>query len=156
MLILFFLVNGQLYAHSVKPKYHVIIDTDGALDDMRTLSMFLSGNDIRVLAITCSQGYFMSWEVHKKVSSLLSVFHHEGIQAGISEQAGAVLPEWSRFARGISWGGKISGTGNPGVDVRSLELLDRVAENYKDTITLIALGSLKTFADWIVCQFAGI
>ena len=62
-LFLIIMICSHLSAHSGKSKYHVIIDTDGALDDMRALSMFLSGNDIRVLAITCSQGTFPSHSV---------------------------------------------------------------------------------------------
>ena len=79
IMLLSVLLCGQLFAHSGKPEFHVIIDTDGALDDMRSLSMFLSGNDIRVLAITCSQGTLLPDSVYVKVKSLLSVFHHEGI-----------------------------------------------------------------------------
>jgi len=63
--------TATVSAHSGKPKYHVIIDTDGAIDDMRALSMFLSGNDIRVLAISCSQGSLLPEDVYEKVTSLL-------------------------------------------------------------------------------------
>ena len=75
-LLLIILSFGTSLAHSGKPKYHVIIDTDGAIDDMRAISMLLSGNDIRVLAITCSQGTLYPEEVSVKVSSLLKAFHH--------------------------------------------------------------------------------
>ncbi len=146
MLSLFF--AGQMYGHSGKPKYHVIIDTDGALDDMRSISMFLSGHDIRVLAITCSQGTLLPDSVFGKVKSLLSAYHHEGIQVGIGKKTGLELPGWSSFAQNINWGN--------GSEVKSLQvpedatlLLDRTTENYRDKITLIALGSLKTYADWI-------
>jgi len=57
------------FAHSGKPKFHVIIDTIGAIDDMRAISMFLSGNDIRVLAISCSQGTLFPDTVFVKVNS---------------------------------------------------------------------------------------
>jgi len=92
-LLLAGIIFSQSAAHSGKPKYHVVIDTDGALDDMRSISMLLSQNEIRVLAITCSQGTLLPDSVYVKVKSLLSAFHHE--------------------------------------------------------LTLIALGSLKTYADWI-------
>ena len=77
ILILYALVAAQLFAHSGKPKFHLIIDTDGALDDMRSLTMFLSVEDIRVLAITCSQGTLLPELVREKVKSLLSDFHSE-------------------------------------------------------------------------------
>jgi inosine-uridine nucleoside N-ribohydrolase/formylmethanofuran dehydrogenase subunit E len=150
ILILSLCISIQLYGHSGKPKYHVIIDTDGALDDMRALSVFLSGNDIRVLAITCSQGSLMPDAVHGKVETLLSVFHHEGIPTGISEPVNTSLPAWSPFALNIDWGNGTTEMHNPVPKTNSVQLMDRVTSNYEDKITLIALGSLKTFADWLV------
>ena len=146
--ILSFFLVSQVFAHSGKPKYHLIIDTDGALDDMRALAMFLSGNDIRVLAITCSQGTLMPDSVYIKVQSLLSEFHHEGIPVGIGDETGQELPAWSTFAQGISWGKTLKSQ-----TIRTHEnanlILNRTTENYPEKITLIALGSLKTHADWI-------
>ncbi len=138
----------QLSAHSGKPKYHVIIDTDGAIDDMRAISMLLSGNDIRVLAITCSQGTLLPESVFHKVKSLLLAFHHEGIQVGVSEKTDFVLPLWAPFAQNINWGNLVE---QQEVDryYNSVNLLNKVTANYKDKITLIALGSLKTYADLI-------
>jgi len=137
----------HVYAHSGKPKYHVIIDTDGAIDDMRSLSMFLSGNDIRVLAITCSQGTLLPSNVLLKVKSLTSAFHCEGIPVGVSERTGFKLPLWSSFAQNIAWsdndGQKAHGM------VSSIILLNEITAGYKEKITLIALGSLKTYAGWI-------
>jgi len=142
-----FMVGGAS-AHSGKPKYHVIVDTDGAIDDMRAISMLLSGNDIRVLAITCSQGTLLPDTVYVKVYSLLSAFHHEGIPLGISAQADIELPDWEPFARNINWGNAVREE-KPGCQVRSDELLNRTIEDYRSKVTLIALGSLKTYADWL-------
>lgn len=143
--ILSFILAGLAYGHSGKPKYHVIIDTDGALDDMRALSMFLSGNDIRVLAITCSQGTLAPEFVCVKVESLLSAFHHEGISVGTGDTTGQNLPVWSSFAHGINWGESNTIT----VPEKANCVLNRVTDEYPEKITLIALGSLKTYADWI-------
>jgi len=116
-LVLLAFLHGSADAHSGKPKYQVIIDTDGARDDMRALSMFLSGNDIRVLAITCSRGTLLPDSVYVKVRSLLAGFHHEGIPVGIRASA--------------------------------QKTLDRATNSGKEKITLIALGSLSTYAGWI-------
>jgi len=148
LLILSLLIAGQLYGHSGKPKYHVIIDTDGALDDMRSIAMFLSGNDIRVLAITCSQGTLLPDSAFSKVKSLLSAFHHEGIQVGIGDKTSQELPDWSSFAQSIPWG-NLKEKKAMGVREGAKLVLDRTTEHYGDKITLIALGSLKTFADWM-------
>ncbi len=140
---------GQLSAHSGKPKFHVVIDTDGALDDMRSISMFLSQNDIRVLAITCSQGTLLPDSVYVKVKSLLSAFHHEGIPVGTSEKLPIELPHWSTFAQNITWGNFVNDKDSY-LTENATNLLDRTIENYRDKLTLVALGSLKTYADWIM------
>src|SRR6056297_2427068 len=90
---LFSLLQGiAVLAHSGKPAHHVIIDTDGALDDMRAITMLLSGNEIRVLAITCSQGTLAPDLVRTKVKSLLSAYHHEGIPVAAGAKSNRELP----------------------------------------------------------------
>ena len=147
-LILSALLSGNAFSHSGKPKFHVIIDTDGAIDDMRAISMFLSGNDIRVLAISCSQGTLLADTVFVKVNSLLSAFHHEGIPVGLSDKVNFELPAWSLFAQNIRWVNAIN-TQNLNFNKTSIEILNNTIENYQNKVTLIALGSLKTYADWL-------
>ena len=147
-LLLSAILCGHAFAHSGKPKFHVIIDTDGAIDDMRAISMLLSGNDIRVLAITCSQGTLLPETVFVKVNSLLSAFHHEGIPIGISEEVNFELPAWTPFAQDIRWANSTN-MQDLNLNITSIEVLGNTIENYQDKITLIALGSLKTYADWI-------
>lgn len=150
-LILSALLCGNAFTHSGKPKFHVIVDTDGAIDDMRAISMLLSGNDIRVLAVTCSQGTLLPQSVLVKVNSLLSTFHHEGIPVGISEEINFELPLWNSFARDIQWANeKNIQIVNP--HGKSSEILSNAIENYQNKVTLIALGSLKTYADWIMAN----
>jgi len=142
-----FCLSVNVWGHSGKPKYHVIIDTDGAIDDMRSLSMFLAGNDIRVLAITCSQGTLLPDSVYLKVKSLTSAFYCEGVPVGASPKTDFELPVWSSFAQNIKWNeNSIQPTHK---SVGAISLLNNITANYKDKITLIALGSLKTYADWI-------
>lgn len=139
---------GNILGHTGKPDHHVIIDTDGAHDDMRAITLLLAGDNIRTLAITCSQGSLYPDSVYVKVKSLLSTFHHEGIPVGIGEQNGKKLPEWSDFAQGISWGNPPV-PGSPDFQEAAGPLLSSVIEKYGLKVTLIALGSLKTYADWL-------
>ncbi len=142
------LLLNATFAHSGKPKFHVVIDTDGAIDDMRAISMLLAQNDIRVLAITCSQGTLLSDSVGQKVEALLSAFHHEGIPVGIGDDINEKLPVWASFAQNIEWGNPTFRSSNI-KRINSGKLLDRIFENYPEKITLVALGSLKTYADWL-------
>ncbi len=148
LLILALTITASALAHSGKPKFHVIIDTDGAVDDMRAVSMFLSGNDIRVLALTCSQGTLTPESVYGKVTGLLNYYHHEGIPVGIGAKTTFPLPAWSAFAESIIWG-----NAKPDNEIETATeatfLLNKVTDKYSRKLTLIALGSLKTYADWL-------
>ncbi|MEA3449036.1 MAG: FmdE family protein [Bacteroidota bacterium] len=147
IILVIFSLSLNLFAHSGKPQYHVIIDTDGAIDDMRTITMFLSGNNIRVLAITCSQGTLLPDNVFLKVKSLTSAFYCEGIPVGVSPKTDFELPVCSSFAQSIKWNENI--LQNTYAADSSSSLLNKITSDYEDKITLIALGSLKTYADWI-------
>jgi pyrimidine-specific ribonucleoside hydrolase len=148
LLLLALTIFGSALAHSGKPKYHVIIDTDGALDDMRTVSMFLAGNEIRVLAITCSQGSLLPDSVYIKVKNLLSAYHHEGIPVGMGDKTNFPLPPWASFASSVVWGNSTPSTDKL-PNQNALFTLNNTTYDYPQKITLIALGSLKTFADWL-------
>ena len=70
-------------------KYHVIVDTDGGIDDFRALCMLLASPEIEVIAITTADGILNPVETAVKVSSLLHRFGHQGITVGIGhEQSG--------------------------------------------------------------------
>ncbi len=147
IIILSFFLHTQLFAHSGKPKFHVIIDTDGALDDMRSISMFLSQNETRLLAITCSQGTLLPAEIQKKVKNLLSAYHHEGIPIAIGNKVNKELPVWYPFAKNIQWAE--SEPENKNQNLTANVLLNQTVKDYPAKITLVALGTLKTYADWL-------
>jgi len=103
LLLVSLVFNAFVSAHSGKPKYHVIIETDGAIDDMRAISMFLAQNDTRVLAITCSQGTLAPDSIFVKVNNLLAAFHHEGIPVGLDKKLDQELPLWAAYTQKIKW-----------------------------------------------------
>jgi len=147
IIILSILTINTAFAHSGKPSYHVIIDTDGAVDDMRAISMFLAGNDIRVLAIVGSQGTVAANTSACKVTDLLKTYHHQGISVGEGKTLNNKLPAWSSFAQKIVWGSDSSNsTSNFG---NASTLLNQTVENYEYKVILIALGSLNTYALWL-------
>ncbi len=148
LLLVSLIFNVFVSAHSGKPKYHVIIDTDGAVDDMRAISMFLAQNDTRVLAITCSQGTLGPDSILVKVNNLLAAFHHEGIPVGLDKKLDKELPPWAAYTQKIKWtANENSQSASP--KVSSGELISSVFKNYPEKITLVALGSLKTYAELV-------
>ena len=90
LLLLFTIVS---MAHPWKPSHYVIVDTDGGLDDMKALCMLLASPDVRVMAITVSQGFHSEEEAYGSVRSMLDAFHHEGVPVVRSGGACALIAQ---------------------------------------------------------------
>ncbi len=136
---------GFVLADPGKPQYRIIVDTDGALDDLRALTMLLADKDIDVSAITCSQGTLSPVSCFAKVNALKKSFFHEGIPVGVGRNTNTVFPPWNSFAESIIWGDSIQEE----VPKTAGEVITNVINNTKDRIVFIAMGPLTTFADWI-------
>ena len=74
-----------LSAHSGKARFHLIVDTDGAADDLRTICMLLGNREAEVLAITTSEGALEPLPAARRAAALLAEFHHEGIPVGAGQ-----------------------------------------------------------------------
>jgi len=85
------LMMPSLMAHPWKPSHFVIVDTDGGLDDMKAICMLLASPDVRVLAITVTQGFRSEDETYTRVRSMLDEFHHEGVIVVRSKDASKVI-----------------------------------------------------------------
>ena len=140
-LIFLILFAEGLNAHPWKPSHYVIIDTDGGIDDIKAISMFLASHDVRVLAITVSPGVLSAEKAYIKVRSLLDSYHHEGLQVGIN-RTGSYKPTGSSFAAEIIWGNE------SGIDITKapdvLPLIKDVLSNESTKISFISLGGLTT------------
>ncbi|MDD4644786.1 MAG: nucleoside hydrolase [Bacteroidales bacterium] len=139
-----------LYGHSGKPRYHVIVDTDGAIDDLRAVTTLLACNDVRVLAIIGSYGTLTAEASANKSSNLLKFFHHEGIPVGLGRSLNQELPFWCGFAGSVLWGDSdsLKSISYP----ESTSLLNEVTKSYPQKITVIALGALTNIANWLTAN----
>lgn len=77
--ILLFLFILPLGAHPWKPRHYVIIDTDGGIDDLKAVCMLMASPDVRILAITVSDGFYKAPVAYEKLRSLADGLHHEGL-----------------------------------------------------------------------------
>jgi pyrimidine-specific ribonucleoside hydrolase len=147
--ILFILIltisNSKLAAHSGKPQYYVVIDTDCAIDDLRAITMLLASSKLAVLGITTSDGTLDPYDGCTKVESLLRSFHHEGIPVAAGQRVLENPPGWRDMNRNISWGDEEAPAGN----CSSLSAADFIVEtigNEQNRVTMICLGSLTNIA----------
>jgi pyrimidine-specific ribonucleoside hydrolase len=88
LLFIVFLVMIPAGAHPWKPRHYVIIDSDGGIDDLKAICMLMSSPDVRILAITASDGFFEAPVAYRKIRDLADGMWHEGLP--VSEGEGAV------------------------------------------------------------------
>ena len=141
--VIIFILGLIIYAHPWKPSHYVIIDTDGGIDDMKALCLFLASPDVRVLAVTVSPGVLSAENAYIKVRSLLNSFYHEGIPVGINRHATFASPEYT-IAKKFVWGTE-SGI-DPGRAPDFLKVISDIFAFEKSKVSFICLGGMNSAA----------
>ena len=90
--ILLFIL-ASLSAHPWKPRHYVIVDTDGGIDDRKAICLLLASPDVRILAITVSDGFHKSPEAYKIVRTMLDSLWHEGLPMASGTEAIKLIEE---------------------------------------------------------------
>ena len=137
--LLFLAIN--LWSHPWKPSHYVIVDTDGGVDDIKTISMLLASPDVRVLAVIASPGALSAENAYIKVRSLLNSYYHEGIPVGINNICKFKSPEYPLPLQ-TKWGeeGEISAENAPGF----VSVIKDILEAEKTKISFISLAGMST------------
>lgn len=65
-----------------RAKFNVIIDTDAGVDDLMALTVFMASKDFNINAITSVDGVLPADEAADYISSLATLYNHEGIPIG--------------------------------------------------------------------------
>ncbi len=68
-----------LGAHPWKPRHYVIVDSDGGIDDLKAICMLMASPDVRILAITSSDGFHKAPVAYERLRRLADGLHHEGL-----------------------------------------------------------------------------
>lgn len=147
-LLIIFLIPAtviNLHAHSGKARFHVIIDTDCAPDDLRAISMILASPDFEVIAITTSDGLLKPEEGYIKVKSLLRNFGHEGIPVAYGKSVTKNNSFCHSTCISVNWGNET------GIIVpekpSATELIIRELNNEDELVILICLGPLTNISE---------
>ena len=137
-----------LFIHPIdghsKAKYHVIIDTDCGLDDLRAITIMLASTEFEVLAITTSDGVLAPLDGLKNVRSLLNSYGHQGIPTGAGIQHLRQPPVYRKYAEAVSWGEPFAVSTEDSDN--AFDLIIRELENEEKPVILITLGSMTTYA----------
>jgi pyrimidine-specific ribonucleoside hydrolase len=135
-------------AHSGKSRFHIIIDTDGAADDLRAICMLLSNREVETLAITTSEGALTSDLAAVKVTSLLHEFRHEGIPVAAGRSLNISPPFWRQQSENIVWASKQAVP----IAMTAVELIIETIELTDDDIIFFALGTLTNLSDALAAK----
>ncbi|MDE5962751.1 MAG: nucleoside hydrolase [Alistipes sp.] len=135
---------SSVSAHSGKARFHVVIDTDGAADDLRTLCMLLGNREAEVLAVVSSDGALPPAATARRVAALLHGFHHEGIPVGCGRPTCLQPPVWRAHSMIVDWGDT---TAVADAYPTAGDLLVHTFATEPERITVVALGALTNWYD---------
>lgn len=121
-----------------KMNFEVVIDTDGAIDDMRAISMFLSRPEVTIRGILLSDGSVAPSESYSRIKAVLKTFGADTIPVGAGPDIKGLNPEWRKFNLVIDYGQTPSGK----APLSASGLLEQILTESDDQITLICLGAL--------------
>ncbi len=89
--ILLLLIFISVGAHPWKPRHYVIIDSDGGIDDLKAICMMMASPDVRILAITVSDGFLKAPAAYEKIRKMADALHHEGLPVAGPDEAVALI-----------------------------------------------------------------
>jgi inosine-uridine nucleoside N-ribohydrolase/formylmethanofuran dehydrogenase subunit E len=124
----------------------IIIDTDGAIDDMRAISYLLARPEITIRAVLLSDGSLPPAESAGKTASLLSSFNIRNIPMGCGPVLKGINPPWRQFNMQISWGKE---TGSPDLSKSAAECLRESLKPGAEKVILVCLGPLTNIAQFL-------
>ncbi len=144
LLCLLLLCAQTALAHSGKARYHIIVDTDGAADDLRTLCLLLGNHDAEVLAVVTSDGALPPVQTARRAAALLHELHQEGIPVGAGRITASTVPHWRTHSQQIEWGdtASVNGVFPPAVD-----LMYETIRGESAPVMIVALGALTNCND---------
>lgn len=134
------------HAHSGKARFHAVVDTDGAADDLRTLCMLLGNREVEVLAVTTSEGALLPDSAAVRVRALLDSFYHEGVPVGAGRAVNAPAPAWRAHSGTVDWGDAATATSGAGFPAASALIAETLGEE-EEKVVFIALGALTNLYD---------
>jgi len=143
-------LGTSLFAHSNKVKIPIIIDTDTAVDDLRTICLLLSSEELQVTAITTSDGALIPDEGLIKVRALLKSFGHEGIPTGSGKIVQLDAPQWRKLSQNISWGDEH--LVNTDIKMNAPDLIISSIYTEELPVTIVCLGSLTNISNALISE----
>lgn len=91
--LLLLLLISPADAHPWKPRHYVIIDSDGGIDDLKAICMLMASPDVRILAITASDGINKAPVAYDRIRAMADALWHEGLPITWGDNAVMLIEE---------------------------------------------------------------
>jgi pyrimidine-specific ribonucleoside hydrolase len=143
LILIFFVTGIRSQPLPVKINHKIVIDTDGAIDDMRAISFLLARPEITIKAILFSDGSLPPDESAEKVASLLHDLNIDSIPLASGATIKGVNPPWRQFNREVTWGKE---TIKPPSGPNAADCLAECLEKEDEKLILVCLGPLTNIA----------
>ena len=144
-LFLWVVFYSVAYAHDVQ--IPVIVDTDAAFDDIRALSLLMSGGDVDIRLIVTSDGVLDPSAGRENMHRLLSYFHRKDIPVAAGGELSKDTPPFRRLNNKMVWPTTSGVSGE--VDSPAESAPDRIAaavKNAGSSVLYICLGPMTNLA----------
>jgi len=138
--IIFFTVCFFTEAKNIK----ILIDTDGAADDLRGISMMLANPQMEITGITSSEGALMPDDITEKLHLLLRYAGREEIPVGTGRNLYIEIPKWRSQSALINWGDSVQ------LQYKNEDatgLITGIMESEPEKFVFVCLGSLTNLND---------
>jgi len=141
------LIGILIFVHSnVKAQREIIISTDCAVDDLRSICEFLAVKEIKVNAIVSSDGMLHPKDGRVKIFELLNQLNIKNIPVGEGVQIHKETSSHSNFLLSVKWGETLK---NEEKSVPAEKIIKTATENVKNPLTIICLGPLTDICSFV-------
>ena len=145
-LLLLILLDSRTQPLPTKLTHDVIIDSDGAIDDMRAISLLLARPEIKVKAILTTDGSLPPDESAENIRSLLHHFDHDDIPVACGSVIRGLNPPWRQFNSQINWGDEMKSHEKC---LPALDLLAQKIDIADEKVILVCLGPLTIIGKFV-------
>lgn len=145
--LLFVVLPSITHGHSGKARFHVIIDTDGAPDDLRAISLCFASRDIEVLAIVTSDGMLSASQAFSKVCDMLNGFGHQGIPAGKGQDQNREDNGCRVFCNALPW--SIAGNDFRFDETPATEVIRNTLISEDEPVIYLCMGPMTNLAAFL-------
>jgi len=129
-----------------RAKFNVIIDTDAGVDDLVSLTVFMASKDFNINAITSVGGVLPADEAADYISSLITLYNHEGIPIG---EGGRINSSKKYYEHAIPvWKNLFPNVIDKSFE-SSISVLEKAVRNEKGNTIVVALGPLSNISDFV-------